>query len=101
MVVDVLGYFAASSATRLDCVTVQSDVVAVPINELTAIDAICPAGRAATGGGYDTAESTIAFPGLFMTSSPLANGWRTLVENHTSGPRNIHTIARCCRVPGR
>ena len=46
-----LGYFAASSATRLDCTTVQSDVVAVPVNELTAVDALCGPGRTATGGG--------------------------------------------------
>jgi hypothetical protein len=77
LVVDVLGYFAASNATRLDCMTLPSEVVAVPIDDLTVVDAFCPAGRAATGGGYDTAESTIAFPGLFMTSTPLANGWRT------------------------
>lgn len=101
VVVDVLGYFAASSATRLDCTTVQSDVVAVPVNELTNVDALCGPGRAATGGGYDITEGTIAFPGLFVTSSPLANGWRTLVENHTSDPRNIQTFVRCCRVPGR
>ena len=101
VVVDVLGYFAASSATRLDCVTVQSDVVAVPVNLLLQVDAICGPGRTATGGGYDVSEATIAFPGLFVTSSPLANGWRTLVENHTGGPRSILTFARCCRVPGR
>lgn len=101
LVVDVLGYFAAPNATRLDCMTVPSDVIAVPVGELTVVDAFCPAGRAATGGGYDTAESTIAFPGLFMTSTPLANGWRTVVENHTSGPRDIQTFARCCRLPGR
>jgi hypothetical protein len=99
--VDVLGYFAASTATRLDCVTVSSDVVAVPVNELTAVDALCGPGRAATGGGYDVAEATIAFPGLFVTSSPLANGWRAVVENQTGSPRNILTFARCCRVPGR
>jgi len=101
VVVDVLGYFAASSATRLDCMTVQSDVVAVPVNLLLQVDAICGPGRTATGGGYDVSEATIAFPGLFVTSSPLANGWRTLVENHTGGPRSIQTFARCCRIPGR
>jgi hypothetical protein len=101
VVVDVLGFFAASSATRLDCTTAQSDVVAVPINELTVVDAFCPAGRASTGGGYDIAEATIAFPGLFITTSPLANGWRAVVENHTGARRNIVTFARCCRVPGR
>jgi hypothetical protein len=101
VVVDVLGYFAASTATRLDCTTVQSDVVAVPLNELTVVDALCGPGRAATGGGYDVAEATIAFPGLFVTTSPLANGWRAVVENQTSGPRSIVTLARCCRVPGR
>lgn len=101
VVVDVLGYFAASSATRLDCATVQSDVVAVPVNELTAVDALCGPGRTPTGGGYDVAEATIAFPGLFVTQSPLANGWRAVVVNQTSGPRSILTFARCCRVPGR
>jgi hypothetical protein len=101
VVVDVLGYFAAPSATRLDCATVQSEVTAVPINELTAVDALCGPGRTATGGGYDVAEATIAFPDLFVTSGPLANGWRAVVENHTLGPRNLQTFARCCRVPGR
>ncbi len=101
VVVDVLGFFAASSATRLDCQTVQSDVVAVPVNLLTNVDAFCGPGRTSMGGGYDISEATIAFPGLFITTSPLANGWRTLVENHTGEPRNILTFARCCRVPGR
>jgi hypothetical protein len=101
VVVDVLGYFAASNATRLDCIIVQSDVVAVPVNEISAVDAICPAGRASTGGGHDVSEATIAFPTLFTTSSPLGNGWRTVVENHTGAPRNIVTFARCCRIPGR
>jgi hypothetical protein len=101
VVVDVLGYFAASSATRPDCTTVQSEVVAVPVNLLTNVDAFCGPGRASTGGGYDISEATIAFPGLFVTTSPLAGGWRTLVENHTSDPRNIQTFVRCCRVPGR
>ena len=101
VVVDVLGYFAASNATRLDCTNVLSDIVAVPVDELTAVDANCPPGREATGGGYDIAEGTIAFTGLFMTANPLGNGWRTLVENHTNGPRSIVTFARCCRVPGR
>jgi hypothetical protein len=62
VVVDVLGYFAASNATRLDCMTMPSDVVAVPVNEVTAVDAICPAGRAATGGGYDTAAADTTRP---------------------------------------
>ncbi len=101
VVVDVLGFFAASSATRLDCQTVQSEVVAVPVNLLTNVDAICGPGRTAVGGGYDVSEATIAFPGLFVTTSPLANGWRTLVENHTGDLRSIQTFARCCRVPGR
>jgi hypothetical protein len=80
---------------------VQSDVTAVPVNEVAAVDALCGPGRTPTGGGYDVAEATIAFPGLFVTSSPLANGWRAVVVNQTGGPRNILTLARCCRIPGR
>jgi hypothetical protein len=101
VVVDVLGYFAAPTATRLDCFTFSSDVVAVPVNELTNVDAFCGPGRIPTGGGYDISEATIAFPGLFVTSAPLANGWRALVENQTGAPRSIQTFARCCRMPGR
>jgi hypothetical protein len=101
VVVDVLGYFAAPLATRLDCITMISDTVAVPVNVWTPVDALCPVGRLVMGGGFDTGEDTLAYAGVYTTSSPFANGWRTWVDNQASGPRRITTFARCCRVPGR
>lgn len=101
LVIDVVGYFAAPEATALDCTTVSSAVTAVPVNAWTAIDANCPAGRTATGGGYDSPEGTLGYPGVWVTSLPNGNGWRVWVDNQTNGPRNVQSFARCCRVPGR
>lgn len=101
-VIDVIGYFAAPEATALDCITVDSAVTAVPNNSWTPIDANCPAGRTATGGGYDTTEGTLGYPNVWITTRPHnGNGWRTWVDNQTGGSRNIQTFVRCCRVPGR
>jgi hypothetical protein len=104
-VIDVVGYFAASVATALDCTTVSSAATPVPVNAWTSIDASCPAGRTATGGGYDTPEGTLGYPGVWLTSVPGDiygfNGWRTWVDNQAGSPRSIQTFVRCCRVPGR
>ena len=104
-VIDIVGYFAAPVATALDCTTVASALIAVPVNSWTAIDAVCPAGRTATGGGYDTNDGTLGYPGVWLTTRPGAsdgfNGWRTWVDNQTNGARSIQTFASCCRVPGR
>jgi hypothetical protein len=101
VVIDVLGYYAAPVATALDCITVSSAVTPVAVNTWTAIDANCPAGRTATGGGYDTPEGTLGYPNVWLTTLPNGNGWRTWVDNQTNGNRSIQTFAQCCRVPGR
>ncbi|HEY7304495.1 MAG TPA: hypothetical protein VH601_10295 [Bryobacteraceae bacterium] len=101
VVVDVAGYFAAPVATALDCTTVSSPMTVAPVNVWTPITASCPAGRTATGGGYDTPEGTLGYPGVWLTTLPNGNGWITWVDNQTNGGRNIQTFVRCCRVPGR
>ncbi|MHB8772040.1 MAG: hypothetical protein ACYC7J_13680 [Syntrophales bacterium] len=100
-VIDVIGFFAAPEATALDCITVDSALTAVPHNAWTPVDANCPVGRTATGGGYDTTEGTLGYPNVWITSRPNGNGWRTWVDNQTGGTRSIQTFVRCCRVPGR
>jgi hypothetical protein len=104
-VIDVLGYYAAPVATPLDCIPAASAFVAVPVNAWTAVDAVCAAGRTATGGGYLTNEGTLGYPNVWTLTLPGAaygfNGWRTWVDNQTGGPRNVQTWATCCRVPGR
>jgi hypothetical protein len=101
LVVDVLGYFARPVATPLNCTIVSTANTPVPINTWTAIDAICPTGFTPTGGGYDTPEGTLGYPGVWVTTLPLSNGWRTWVDNQTNGSRQIQTFANCCQIPGR
>ena len=101
-IIDVVGYYAAPAATALDCTTVASATVSVPVDQWTAIDASCPAGRTVSGGGYDTTEGTLGYPGVWSTSVPNgANGWRVWVDNQTNGARSMLSYAICCRVPGR
>lgn len=102
LAIDVLGYFAAPAATALDCINVDSGAVTTSVNAWTAVDANCPVGRTATGGGYDAPSlGTLGYPGVWITTLPNGNGWRTWVDNQTSGTRDVHGYARCCRVPGR
>jgi hypothetical protein len=105
LAIDVVGYFAENVATALDCTTANSAMTAVPVNSWTAIDATCPTGFTATGGGYFSTEGTLGYPGVWTLSMPGTaygfNGWRTWVDNQNSGPRNVQTWAQCCQVPGR
>lgn len=102
LVIDVVGYYAAPAATPLDCSIVMSALTAVPVNVWTAVDATCPTGRSATGGGPYTTEGTGGFPGVWTISQPASTStWRTWVDNQTNGARSVQTWAQCCRVPGR
>jgi len=105
VIIDVTGYFAAPLVTPLDCITANSALTPVPVNVYTAVDAVCPVGRTATGGGWFSNEGTLGYPGVWTQSLPGAaysfNGWRIWVDNQTSGPRNVQAWAVCCRVPGR
>ena len=99
--IDVVGYFAAPVSTALNCTSVASSAVAVAVNAWTPVDVSCPVGTTATGGGFDTTEGTLGFPGVWITSVPNGNGWRAWVDNQTNGPRHVLAWATCCRVPGR
>jgi hypothetical protein len=102
LIFDVVGYFAVSQATALDCTIASSAVTAVANNVWTAIDASCPAGYSASGGGFDTTEGTLGYPGVWTTHLPISSTtWRTWVDNQTGANRNIQTFVQCCRVPGR
>ncbi len=102
VVIDVVGFFAAPQATALDCTSVASAVTVVPPNVYTPIDAFCPAGRTATGGGTFPTEGTLGRPGIWTDGSPtVPKGWRTWVNNQTGSNRSSQTCVVCCRVPGR
>jgi hypothetical protein len=101
-VVDVVGYFIENTATALQCTIVNSATTVAPPNAWTPIDATCPAGYSATGGGFNTVEGTLGYPGVWTTNLPVnSTTWRTWVDNQTGGNRSIYTSVQCCRVPGR
>ncbi len=85
-------------AQSLNCRTYTSPIVACPFNTWTNVDVACPAGRIATGGGYYFHEGSLGVPGIWVMTVPNGNGWRTWVDNQNSGPRNVQTFVRCCRV---
>lgn len=102
LIFDVVGTFARSSATALECVQIASLMTAVQPNVWTSIGAACPVGWSATGGGWDSDASTLNWPGVWVLSTPTgAGGWTTTVDNQTASPRNVRTLVQCCRVPGR
>ena len=105
LAIDIVGYFAENTATALNCTTGSSAMTAVPVNYWTAVDASCPAGFTATGGGFFTTEGSTGWPGVWTMSMPGLqygfNGWRIWVDNQTSGNRNVQTWVSCCQLPGR
>jgi hypothetical protein len=91
VVIDVLGYFASPVATALDCSHESSALTSIPVNAWTAVDAVCPTGRTATGGGHYSGDGTLGYPGVWTLSLPGAgygfNGWRIFVDNQSGSAR--------------
>ncbi len=104
--IDVVGYYAAPTYTALDCTTATSPSTSVPVNTWYRIDATCPVGRTATGGGWDVPTlGTLLYPNVWVTSVPASvvgiNGWSVWVDNQSAAARNVTAYAVCCRIPGR
>lgn len=102
IIFDVVGYFALSQATALDCTDLQSAPgTNVAANSTSSdISPTCAAGYTLTGGGCQG-----AFAGLNnVTNEPNgvgAQSWFCASQNVTAGAINLKASAICCRVPGR
>ena len=103
LIFDVVGYFATSQATALECVTTHTQVSQPNGFNSYFSSPACPAGYTLTGGG---AEYTGQFPVNWYKNGPesagnLENQW-TAGQNNVSGVTNTgHVYGRCCRIPGR
>jgi hypothetical protein len=103
LIFDVVGYFATSQATALDCVTTHTQVSQPNGFNSYFITPACPAGYTLTGGG---AEFTGSFPVNWYKNGPdsasnVETQW-TAGQNNQSGSTNTgHVYGRCCRIPGR
>jgi len=95
IIFDVVGYFATSEATALDCTTVTSTSAFLGL-----VAVACPAGRTLSGGGcqsnsiYD--HTYQAFP---SASDTFSCGFFP-ETSHTIGS-TLTAYGLCCRVPGR
>jgi hypothetical protein len=102
VIIDVVGYYAAPLATTLDCQQVSSAITTIPYPNYTAVDAVCPAGYVATGGGHYPIDGSLGRPNVWTDSYPLNDTtWRTWFDNQAGSARSGQTWAQCCRVPGR
>ena len=103
IIFDVIGYFAVSEATALDCSQVNSGDVIVPNNTPTNVTVACPAGFTLTGGGFYINEGSLGVVNDWLwTNFPVSsNTWQSNYSNQTGGDRHGRSYAICCRVPGR
>jgi hypothetical protein len=98
VVIDVVGYFGSPVATALDCTTVEN-YSSVSTGGWFYVDANCPSGRTATGGGFNYTDLA---QNIWLNSVPNdTNGWRVWINNNSGGTHNISAYAVCCRIPGR
>ncbi len=100
VVIDVTGYFSAPWPTPLDVETFVNSQVAAP-GEAFFVTVTCPAGRTATGGGFD--YFTPALGVQLWGSGPdvvNGNGWQCRGLNGSALTDTFFCTAQCSRLPG-
>lgn len=94
IIFDVVGYFATSEATALDCTTVTSAAYPLAANAFGSGAApACPAGF--------TSVFTSCFPSDFFDTLVGTNGNTCYVRSELASPTSFVSSQTCCRVPGR
>jgi hypothetical protein len=99
VIFDVVGFFAVSEATALECNENASAATVIGAGATgSAISPACASGFTQTGGGCEA-----AFAGLYMDTNERNNAtsWFCASTNTTGGSINLISRNRCCRVPGR
>jgi hypothetical protein len=99
LIFDVVGYFALSDATALQCTTVSSSPV--PIGTGTsgsATSPACSAGYTLTSGSCDSTSSTMKL--VSDKASGVNTTWSCTVNN-PGAAGSLTASANCCRVPGK
>lgn len=102
VLISVLGYFMAPEATALNCTTITTAGTALASTN-SRVDAVCPAGYTATGGGCwgDIAGNAQIVRSANDKNSGGGNGWWCRFQNATASDISVSADATCCRVPGR
>jgi hypothetical protein len=100
VVVDVSGYYMEPLATALDCTAVAQEAPLLNL-EFQNIVAYCPAGYTATGGGC-SGPAGLQIGGFApAVVAGKTTGWICRLAGVATGLAGGHSIATCCRLPGR
>jgi len=72
----------------------------IPNTFVAGADIPCPAGKAAVGGGWDSASVPGGFHAFMLTSHPSSSGsnWQTTLENDTGGTLHATAYGVCVSV---
>jgi hypothetical protein len=100
LIFDVVGYYAVSDATALQCTTQSSSPVSIGSGASgTATSPACAAGYTLTSGSCDSASFTLSQTQNKASGSNTT--WLCAATNRGSSSANLTATANCCRVPGK
>lgn len=100
-VVDIVGYYAAPTATAVEC-TVATNAGALDLlGGLQPRTVSCPAGYAATGGGCGGPLGLAVSNSKPLVTAGAPTGWRCDFIGSLLSVLSYEVNATCCRVPGR
>jgi hypothetical protein len=107
IIFDVVGYFAVSQATKLDCVyltSVGSGSVADGAFAFATVSPACPDGYSITGTAcnstYISSLVPLTYSGLLLASGNNTCSWINK-SGVTINAQNVSATSACCRIPGR
>jgi hypothetical protein len=100
-VVDLVGYYAAPTATALDCTVATNAGVLDLLGGLQPRTVSCPTGYAATGGGCGGPLGLAVSNSKPLTTSGAPTGWQCDFVGSLLSLVSYEVNATCCRVPGR
>ena len=101
VVIDVLGYFAASAQTPLNCEYLSAGFSAPIGTQFNIGSPTCDAGFTLTGGGIELGTAWTSGDELLGTNPFGGNEWQCIGYNGGGNTWTGNCWAVCCQVPGR
>ena len=103
IIFDVVGYFAVSQATALDCRTLTHDGAGSGISNIDTFalsSPSCDAGFTKTGVNCRSGDGTFGYNLWLFSADSDQCVWRNQ-SGATLNASDFYTISNCCRLPGR
>lgn len=98
--VDIIGYFAAPLATKLQCEDKSYDVVVANGVRDFGNTTVCSAGYSAVSGGVRASANDGQWINALHPNTPTESFFYS-IQNASGASRTYTVTTHCCRVPGR